>query len=608
MRFLGPYLRRHGTIPAALSIMHRSSAIWLLSLFAGISCSQAQTWTPARFDMGILTVSNLWVDPVLGNNANSGASNAPLRTLAEAWTRVPMGVPLTNTGYRIWLKPGDYAESAIPGYWESRYGQHGKPVIVEASGGRGTARLHGYVNVFDCSHLYFVNIDVVTDPGYGGGGDVLHLERCSNVVIRGCLLNGFDGSVNQPQETFKANQSTHLYVEDSELRGAAQNVLDYVAVQYGHIVGCKLWSSTTDWVMYVKGGSAYLLIEGNEIFDGLVGGFTAGQGTGFEYMTNPWLHYEAVDIKFVNNVIHHTGIAGMGVNGGYNILLAHNTLYRVGTNDHLVEIVHGSRSCDGDTAGCSSNHNAGGWGGVAIDGQFIPCRNVYVYNNIFYNPSNTFQGWQHFTIFGPMTPPAGSNVGNPSRVDDGLKIRGNIIWSGNVATPLGIEDSDQGCQPGNPTCNETQLYADNAINTIEPQLVNPGAGDYRPVPRGSVYRATTFEIPAFPGGDRPTPPLAPVGALANGVPRERSGYARYAARPAGAYTGGSSIALDLMDSESGLQLRLLGETGNHYVVESGSSTGGWTSLVSTNPAQRTNVWSIGTAATMTTWFRARLLP
>ena len=26
----------------------------------------------------------------------------------------------------------------------------------------------------------------------------------------------------------------------------------------------------------------------------------------FEYMTSPWLHYEAYDIKFVNNVIHDT--------------------------------------------------------------------------------------------------------------------------------------------------------------------------------------------------------------------------------------------------------------------------------------------------------------
>jgi hypothetical protein len=314
--------------------------------------------------MGQPSLTNFWVDPVAGYDANSGtASNQPLRTLAEAWNRIPSGVAFTNRGYRILLGPGDYPESHVPGYMESRYGSASAPVIIQARDGRGTARLHGYLNIFDCRYLYLIDLDVVTDPGYGGGGDVLHLEACQHVLVRGCLLRGFDGTVAQPQETMKANQCQYVYVEDSELYGAGQNVLDYVSVQYGHIVSNKLHLAE-DWVMYVKGGSAYLRIEGNEIYDGGVGGFTAGQGTGFEYMQSPWLHYEAVDIKFVNNVIHHTGIAGMGVNGGYNILLAHNTLYRAGTSDHLVEIVHGSRSCDGNTSGCSSNHNAGGWGGA----------------------------------------------------------------------------------------------------------------------------------------------------------------------------------------------------------------------------------------------------
>jgi hypothetical protein len=37
-----------------------------------------------------------------------------------------------------------------------------------------------------------------------------------------------------------------------------------------------------------------------------------------------------------------------GVNGGYNILMAYNTFYNVGSRSHTVEFVFGSRSCDND--------------------------------------------------------------------------------------------------------------------------------------------------------------------------------------------------------------------------------------------------------------------
>jgi hypothetical protein len=83
---------------------------------------------------------------------------------------------------------------------------------------------------------------------------------------------------------------------------------------------------------------AYLRVEPNLIYDCGTGGFTAGQGTGFQFMTPPWIQYEVYDVKIVNNLIRDTEGAGLGVNGGYNILIAYNTLVRVG-----------SRSCQFDS-------------------------------------------------------------------------------------------------------------------------------------------------------------------------------------------------------------------------------------------------------------------
>jgi hypothetical protein len=47
-----------------------------------------------------------------------------------------------------------------------------------------------------------------------------------------------------------------------------------------------------------------------------------------QYMVRPWLQYEAYGIRVTNNIVYNTWGAGLGVAGGYNILMAYNTVYR----------------------------------------------------------------------------------------------------------------------------------------------------------------------------------------------------------------------------------------------------------------------------------------
>jgi hypothetical protein len=94
-----------------------------------------------------------------------------------------------------------------------------------------------------------------------------------------------------------------------------------------------------------------------------------------------------------------------------------------------------------------------------------------------------------------------------------------------------------GCQAGNPTCYESKLRADNAISTIKPQLIDPQHGDFRPVTGGNVFRAITYTIPAFAGGDRPNPPLAPQGELRNIVSCDFNGILRNIPGVPGALSG-----------------------------------------------------------------------
>lgn len=520
-----------------------------------------------HYDIGTPTLTDIWVDPAAGNDANSGGARAQaLRTLAEAWNRVPSGDTLSTTGYRIQLAPGRYTEDAMPTWWDDRHGSQQCPIILQAADGPGTVTLAG-MDVHDVHYMYLIGLRLEAH-----GGNVLHFASCDHVLLRDSELVGIGNIVtcDSPQESLKANQSQYVYVEDSDISGAYWAAVDYVSVQYGHVIGTTIHHAG-DWGMYFKGGSAYLRVEGNEIYDAVTGGFSAGQGTGFEFMATPWLHYETYDVKFVNNVVHDTEGAGIAVNGSYNVLMAHNTLYRVGRTSHVIEAVQGLRGCDGNTTQCHANLAAGGWG-TATPGatERIPNRHIYIYNNIVYNPAGYQSQWQQFAIAAPVTPSGGTNIPNPSRADDDLQIRGNIIWNGPPTHPLGIEDV-----PGL-LVTEAQLRADNAINTVEPQLIDPAHGDFRLVPGGNVVSAVTFAPPDFTWTDAPSPPTVPDGNLSNAVPNDRSGNLRVAFATPGAYAGPQtvfflhqSVGQGIMDDHNGhpglvSQVEALGCTFNDY--------------------------------------------
>ena len=496
----------------------------------------AQVAGSGAYDIGSPVVEDVYVDPDSGNDGNSGSSRSDaLRTVAEAWDRIPQGSTLSGNGYRINLLPGSYPEDTLPNYWEDRHGTATFPIIIQAADGQGTATLGGDINMYDVSYFYLINFNIIPDPA----GDVFHCEQCDHILMRGMVMNGAGQGVRAAHETIKINQSRHIYIEESNIGGSYENAIDFVSVQRGHIIGNKIHDAD-DWCAYVKGGSALFLVEKNEFYNCGTGGFTAGQGTGFEYMVSPWLHYEAYDVKFVNNIIHDVEGAAFGVNGGYNILMAFNTAYRVGSRSHLIEFVFGGRSCDGDSASCTANRNAGGWGPptAGADEQPIGNKNIFVYNNIIYNPAGYESQWQHLAVYGPRNADAGTNVPSPQRADVNLRIKGNIIWNGDSSKPLGIGDG--GCNNGNPTCNEAQLLSDNAINTVEPDFINAADEDFRPVSGGVLEGLAAVSIPDFSGGDQVTTPLAPAGNLDNSVPDDLGGASRSNATARGAYASHTS--------------------------------------------------------------------
>ncbi|MCW1967073.1 MAG: right-handed parallel beta-helix repeat-containing protein, partial [Anaerolineae bacterium] len=444
---------------------------------APVSPAKNQSPSNNRYDIGNPTLRDVWIDSTSGNDSNDGSTRTrAFRSLRAAWASLPSGT-LTSTGYRLRLAAGQY----VGAYLEDRHGTPQYPILIEPADGAGSVTFRpsggagGQPQLLNVSYVYLQDLTIDVSST---GGDGFQCERCNHILLRRMNIKSRrDGGQT---ETVKINQSQYIYIEDSDISGAGDNAFDAVAVQHGHLIGNR-FSQANDWCAYLKGGSAYFRVEANEFTNCGTGGFTAGQGSGVQWMVSPWLHYEAYGIQFVNNIVHRVEGACFGVNGGYNVLFAFNTCYQIGTRSHIFEAVYGGRGCDGgDTARCRPLHNAGAWT-VMNDGEnFIPNRNVFVYNNIFYNPSGIQSRWQHFAIHSPTAPPANSNAPNPIRTDDNLQIRGNIIWNGPSSHPIGIEGDTQGCASNHPTCTASQLRADNRINTLQPQLRNPSTGDFRP--------------------------------------------------------------------------------------------------------------------------------
>lgn len=507
----------------------------LFLVFCAVAVTPAQAEGRGDYySIGSPSLTDIWVDPVHGSDTNSGAVRAEaLRTLTGAWDRIP-GDSRLASGYRIWLVGGTYSEDMLPtgGWMESRHGTLQCPIIIEAADGPGTAVMPR-MDVCNVSYLYLIGLHLRY-----GAENVLHLASCDHVLVRQCRIEGTGdlGTCDCPQEAFKANQCQYLYVEGSDISGGWDAALDFFAVQYGHIYDSSVHHAA-DWLLYLKGGSAYYTIDGNEIYDGSAAGFSAGQGSNFYYMVSPWLHYEVENIRFTDNVIHDVDGTGMCVYGGYDVLLADNTLYRVGKVSQSIEIMQGSRNfATGEPERCLQYLKEGGWGTDVPGAELrIPNRNVYVYDNIVYNPAGYQSQWCQFSFGAPVDTPSGTNVPSPARSDDNVQIAGNVIWNGPADLPLTGE-----YVPDTPTCNETQLRSDNAINTIMPRLIDPGHGDFRPAQGSDALAAMARAIPDFPGDDRPRPPLAPAGGLSNVIRYDRGGSPRTGASLPGAYASPDS--------------------------------------------------------------------
>jgi hypothetical protein len=494
---------------------------FVIALFAALPSPTFAATVGDRYEIGNPKWKDLWVDPAKGSDENSGKKpEKPFRTLQRALNEV-LGDDLRSAGFRIKLLPGHYPPFGIDGL----HGTARAPVMIEAASGAGSVIFDQRSSIFRSEYVYLIGLHI----RHTRAANVLQISDCKHILLRELRIESYGDipSKAATKEGLKVNQCQYVYVEDSDFSGAWENSVDYVAVQHGHLLHNRI-HDCGDWTIYTKGGSAYLRIEGNELYNSPVGGFIAGEGTGFEYLVSPWLHWEAYHIEFVNNYVHDTPGAGMAVGGGYNILFAYNTLYRVGKDTAAIAVLPGEHSCDAHAARCVEFHDAGGWGSGMQSHEnpdHIPARNVSIVNNLVYNPAG-WEGKPPFRVAGPRQTAPGANIPNPVVVDENLQIKGNVIWTGS-GDALGVEAADSGCAPSNPTCNAAQLRADNQIGGAPPKIVSdPSGGMPVLATGGNAAKARTAPLPKFPAAGRQLSPAAPDGELAPSVTRDLRGAPR----------------------------------------------------------------------------------
>ncbi len=348
--------------------------------------------------------TTLYVDPKKGNDRRKGTKSRPFKSLDAAWRAAKNGTTIKIKAGKVKLAPT---------YWEEK-----ENITVVGAGMLKTTVPPA--NIFGVKNL--------TLRGVTFDGDV-HCEQCDGFTLDKVRVLG-RGRI---QEGVKVNQSQRVTITGSDISGATDNAIDFVAVQHANVSGNQIHHAE-DWCMYAKGGSAYIRVWDNDIHDCGTGGFTAGQGTGLQFMQAPWVQYEAYDVRVWNNRITDTAGAGLGANGAYAALFARNTLLRVGSRSHALEVVFGLRSCDGQPGDegrerCGQLIADGAWGTTRVDdgdnAVRIPNKHVWFYDNVVVKAP----GSETINVAGPFDGPSqeGSPVPRPALAGDDLQNVGTVV-------------------------------------------------------------------------------------------------------------------------------------------------------------------------------------
>ncbi|HKV42166.1 MAG TPA: right-handed parallel beta-helix repeat-containing protein [Blastocatellia bacterium] len=297
---------------------------------------------------GLASAGTVYVAPA-GRDSNSGTMARPVQTIARA---VELAVP----GDTIYLRGGRYDVD--------HFIFINKPELTVVSYPGEYARVVGPVDdqrliaifVIVASHVSLLNMEIQGGAYYGVKVDVEHDLPAQGVAIRNCRIH------DTGHDCIKTFDADGLVIEDCEI--GPSGLLDPSNAEGIDSIGsvgvtirrCYIHDSATNG-LYLKGGARDGLIESCRIerthgFSGIL----LGQDTDSGFMRDG-AKYEAINCTARNNIVAHTGAAGLGTYSGFNVRFENNTLYDV-----------------------ASQIQAGFW--VVTNTRHVPAEHVSFVNNI----------------------------------------------------------------------------------------------------------------------------------------------------------------------------------------------------------------------------------
>ena len=444
-----------------------------------------------RFVPGSPPAEALYVNAENGDDTATGdAPERALQTLQVAWDKARE----RQSGQHIVLAAGRYAGATFG----DREGTQAAPVFVTPADDLvdGTAAvITGPLSLVDVHSVYLDRLSFeVAEP------TALSCSRCAQVLWRALQVEHTgDGPA------VAADHSEDVFAEDLVVRTAGTAGIEWRASTYGHVMACAVHGGTEAGIR-ARAGAAYLRVEGNDVTDAAAG-YVLGPVSDVAELNTPWLHYEVYGVRVVNNLGRHLTGPAVAVFGGYNVLVAYNTFFRVAPGAAAVVVDAGARTCS-DEADCAGHAAAGGWTGV------VPALRVLVFDNLLFNPEDAPALSAHLSVSD-----AAGLTGS------GFSFAGNVFWgapaSAAWSVPAGVDTA--------------ALDERNRVNLAAPVLRDAEGGDLRLAETTWLAGVPTFAPTPFDWGDRPMMPAVPAGDTENVVPRNRSGNARPTRSNPGAY-------------------------------------------------------------------------
>lgn len=194
----------------------------------------------------------------------------------------------------------------------------------------------GPLTLQEASHVIVEDLELAGSPE----GHVLHFFFADHIMMRRLAIH--DAGLG----CIKGSQTTHAYVEDSDLWDAGKKsghpVIDFVGVNTGHIVRSQFHQGPGVMIM-LKGGTSDMLFAWNEVYGQTAPGnaLAIGQSTGPQFFQPIDAKFEGLRIVAFANVLHDLVGAPIAFEGCKDCAAVRNTVWNC-TGGQLLRFLPGA--------------------------------------------------------------------------------------------------------------------------------------------------------------------------------------------------------------------------------------------------------------------------